>query len=297
MTFPKLTVITPSFQQADYLEETLLSVLNQRYPNLEYIVIDGGSTDESPEILEKHDRSLSYWTSCKDRGQGHAINKGLERATGEIVAYLNSDDLYLPGALNKVVSYMAEHPECNWLSGSCLTFGAGESVWQAEAPEELWRWLDRCPLPQASVFWRRELTTRLGGFDETFRCCLDYEYWARFAFAGERCHILDHPLSAFRAHPAAKTASLHSQFRAEDEVIRQRYSPHLAPQDQRKLQRQIYRGQDCMRLAEAVELAQTNHRLDAWIVFVETVRTRPEAFASRAGLGCLRQLIAANLRA
>src|SRR5262245_11946447 len=116
---PRITVVTPSFNQAAYLEQTILSVLGQNYPNLEYIVIDGGSTDGSVDIIKKFQDGISYWISEKDRGQGHAINKGLIRATGDIVAYLNSDDYYLDGALQRVADYFVINPEVDLIHGRC----------------------------------------------------------------------------------------------------------------------------------------------------------------------------------
>src|ERR1044071_6569232 len=119
----KLSIITPSFNQGRYLEETILSVLNQGYQPLEYIVIDGGSTDESVSIIRRYEHHLAYWVSEKDRGQVHAINKGLEKATGDIFAFLNSDDLYLPGAFRAVMEHFREKPDCEWLCGETLLFG------------------------------------------------------------------------------------------------------------------------------------------------------------------------------
>src|SRR5689334_13760988 len=104
---PKLSIITPSFNQGQFIEETLSSVLSQRYPNLEYIVIDGGSEDDSASIIRRHESQLAYWISEPDRGQVHAINKGLEKCTGDIVAFINSDDLYLPGAFSAVIKYFS----------------------------------------------------------------------------------------------------------------------------------------------------------------------------------------------
>jgi glycosyltransferase involved in cell wall biosynthesis len=120
---PKLSIVTPSFNQAQYLEETILSVLNQKYVSLEFIIIDGGSTDGSVDVIRKYENRLSYWVSEKDNGQAHALNKGLERATGDIVAYLNSDDLYLPGAFESVINYFREHPQCEWVCGDTFMFG------------------------------------------------------------------------------------------------------------------------------------------------------------------------------
>ena len=108
---PKITIVTPSFNQGQFIEETIRSVLDQNYPNLEYLIIDGGSTDQTIEVIRKYERQLSYWVSEKDRGQVHAINKGLARATGEIFGFLNSDDLYVPGTFEVVGEYFEKHPE------------------------------------------------------------------------------------------------------------------------------------------------------------------------------------------
>src|SRR6266513_4869973 len=120
MSEPRISIITPSFNQAQFLEETILSVLNQRYPNLEYIVIDGGSTDGCVDVIKRYEDRLAFWVSEPDRGQPHAINKGLAKATGEIVAFINSDDVYLPGALSTVASHFIESPERGWLCGDTL---------------------------------------------------------------------------------------------------------------------------------------------------------------------------------
>src|SRR5437870_3630005 len=117
---PTLAVVTPSYNQGHFLEETILSVLNQGYPNLEYVVVDGGSTDESVEIIRKYEPWLAYWVSERDQGQTHAINKGLARATGEVFAYLNSDDLFVPGALTAIGEAYARYPHADAIYGKCV---------------------------------------------------------------------------------------------------------------------------------------------------------------------------------
>ena len=125
-TLPKISIITPSFNQGPFLEETILSVLQQGYPNLEYIIIDGGSTDESVGIIKRYQDRLHYWVSEKDSGQSEALNKGLRRATGDIIGWLCSDDLYLPGTFEKVVRIFEQHPAAGMLHGRSILFGKGK---------------------------------------------------------------------------------------------------------------------------------------------------------------------------
>src|SRR5947208_15331906 len=122
---PRITSVTPSINQGQFIEETICSVLDQNYPNLEYIVVDGGSTDQTIEIIRKYERQLSYWVSEKDRGQVHAINKGLARATGEIFGFLNSDDLYVVGTFAVVGEYVEKRPETAWVCGDSTSYDAG----------------------------------------------------------------------------------------------------------------------------------------------------------------------------
>src|ERR1043165_3339789 len=121
----KISIVTPSFNQGRFLEETILSVLDQNYPNLEYIVIDGGSTDETLDVIRKYEDRITYWVSEKDRGQVHAINKGIEKTTGDIFGFLNSDDVYLPGTFKTVAEYFEGHPNSEWICGDTIMFGEG----------------------------------------------------------------------------------------------------------------------------------------------------------------------------
>src|SRR5687768_8922387 len=155
----KLSIVTPSYNQGRFLEETILSVLKQGYEPLEYIVIDGGSTDESVSIIKRYEDRLAYWESEKDRGQVHAINKGLAKTTGDIIAYINSDDVYLPGAFTAVADYFEQNPDCQWLCGDTIMFGTGHKseLVRARVPRsaaQCLAWAYRSPQP--GMFWRRE---------------------------------------------------------------------------------------------------------------------------------------------
>ena len=222
MSFPRLTIITPSLNQEAYLERTLRSVLDQGYPNLEYIVIDGGSTDGSVETLRAYSSRLAYWTSEPDEGQSHAINKGLARATGEIVAYMNSDDYYLPGAFEAVVRHFSD-PSVSWVTGVCRyerSDGSLETIWTPKlptGPRSAWvrfSW----GVPQAASFWRRDLFDRVGSFRQDLHYVFDTEFELRAALAGHLPRFVDRELAVRFLHEEAKSADL-SRFQMEFERV------------------------------------------------------------------------------
>jgi glycosyltransferase involved in cell wall biosynthesis len=211
---PRISIITPSFNQASFLEQTISSVVNQDYPNLEYIVIDGGSTDGSLEIIRKFESSIAYWVSEKDRGQGHAINKGLERATGDIIAYLNSDDYYLEGALDRVANHFASQPEVDLIYGRCRIVderGAKVdervgSITRYEEILDLWDvWWNGRNFVQPEVFWTRRIMDKVGPLREDLFWALDYDYWVRIFHAGGVVGFVDSELASFRLHPIQKS--------------------------------------------------------------------------------------------
>jgi glycosyltransferase involved in cell wall biosynthesis len=226
--FPKISIVTPSYNQGKFIERTITSVLDQDYPNLEYIVIDGGSQDETVDILRKYGRQLT-WLSEKDNGQADAINKGMRMSTGDIVAYLNSDDIYEPHALHKVAEYFTAHTEAMWLTGQCRIIDEKDR----EVRKMITRYknfllkhyrysmlLTTNPISQPATFWRRALMNEIGLFNVNEHLVMDYDYWLRI---GERYRlaVLDDYLAGFRVYSASKTSSLFlTTFREELERAR-----------------------------------------------------------------------------
>lgn len=209
-TLPTISIVTPSFKHGMFIERTLQSVLSQAYPRLEYIVQDGLSQDGTVEILEKYNDSLKHWQSVKDQGQSHAINLGFQHATGEIMAYLNSDDLLLPGTLHYVGEYFANHPEVDVVYGHRILID--------EKDQEIGRWVlpPHCNkvlawadyVPQETLFWRRSIWDKVGGkIDENFHFAMDWDLILRFRAAGAKFVRLPRFLGAFRIHPQQKTSA------------------------------------------------------------------------------------------
>ncbi|MGZ4314839.1 MAG: glycosyltransferase family 2 protein [Gaiellaceae bacterium] len=218
MTPPRLTIITPSLNQGRYLERTLRSVLDQGYPDLEYIVMDGGSTDESISILKRYSDRLAFWVSEPDGGQSSAINRGIARATGDVVAYINSDDYYLPGAFEAALP-LFEDPEVAWVAGACRyeeSDGTLETYWRPELPKGLRpRWIrDTWYVPQASSFWRRSVFEEHGPLREDLHFVFDTEFGLRIALGGVLPLIIDADIAVRFLHDEAKSADT-SPFRLE----------------------------------------------------------------------------------
>lgn len=215
---PSVSIVTPSYQQGPYLDRTIRSVLDQRYPRLEYVVMDGGSTDESLAILRRHEGRLR-WVSEKDRGQAHAVNKAIALTTGEVIGWLNSDDVYLPGAIASAARFLADHPEIDIVYGQGRNIDADDKI-LGPFPTEEWnprRLEDLCFLCQPAVFFRRRIAERFGPLDESLHFCLDYEYWLRLAAGGARFAYVAEPWAGARLYPTTKT--LGSRLAAHRELL------------------------------------------------------------------------------
>ena len=175
---PLVTIVTPSFNQAPYLETTIRSVLEQDYPNIEYIVMDGGSNDGSTEIIKRYADRLAYWESEKDKGQTDAINKGFARSHGEILAWLNSDDVLYPHAVREAVAYLTEHPECGLVYGDSDFIDAkGNVIGRFNAKQTDYKKLTEgyVHIPQQASFWRADLWKQVGPLDDTIYFAMDYD--------------------------------------------------------------------------------------------------------------------------
>lgn len=262
MAAPKITIVTPSFNQGQFIEQTLRSVLDQKLPNLEYIVIDGGSSDGTVDILRPYEAHLAHCVTEPDLGQADAINKGFSLASGEIFGYLNSDDLYTPGCLARVVADFQSGPDRAWHAYPVQTFstrgfekvefpptlgrrfGARRSEEEVPPSNDLLQWvLGQVGLHQPGVFWRREHWDAAGGFDIRYHYAFDRHFFMKLVAAGFPlvCHG-EHPVARFRLHDRSKTGMyLHG---ADNRFVRERmricdeFEQALPPGD-RKLARKV----------------------------------------------------------
>jgi glycosyltransferase involved in cell wall biosynthesis len=207
---PLITIVTPSFNQAQFLEKTIQSVLDQDYPRIEYLVVDGGSTDGSVNIIKKHDKQVANWVSEPDTGQSHAINKGVFKSTGDILAWLNSDDLLAPSAARIAAFYLMKYPDVGVVYGDRLHIDAKGNV----------TGINQCPsykqamfkknftLPQETVFFRKEVFEKVGGLDESLHFAMDVDLWCKMSKVTHMRHI---PMfmGYFREHQTAKSIAVH----------------------------------------------------------------------------------------
>ena len=227
---PLVTIVTPSYNQGRFIRATIESVLKQDYPRIEYLIIDGGSTDETVSILREYPDRLR-WVSEPDHGQAHAINKGWRQARGSILAYLNSDDLYLPGAVAQAVAALDAHP------AAAAVYGEGYHVDEEgrilerypTEPFHADRLQETCFICQPTVFLRRDAVERVGYLGESLRYCMDYDLWIRLARAGKILIHTPHYLASTRLHADTKTLGQRGPAHAEILQVVHRHFGRVAP--------------------------------------------------------------------
>ena len=234
--YPKISVVTPSFNQVQYLERTILSVLNQNYSNLEYIIIDGGSTDGSVDVIKKYEKYLAYWISEPDRGQSEAINKGFERATGEWYGWINSDDILLVNAFEKTVEAIKRYPKVNIITGDVIFIDENDLVVRCmKIPKQSWFYLKHSVgyFCAPAIFFKKELYNSVGGLDISFHYSMDVDFWHKCRLKGAEVYHIAKYLGGFRVHAASKTGprilgTVKLFENPETTLIRSRYIPKLS---------------------------------------------------------------------
>ena len=289
---PRFTIITASFNQGRFIEETIQSVLRQGRNDIEHLIFDGGSTDETLDILRKYNDTLAYWVSEPDEGQAAVWNAGVQRARGEVIGILNSDDLYLPGGLDRIAELADRSPDAEWLIGGTSYFGAGGGDFpgqQQRRASDVMYFVSYAPQP--GQFFRRTVFDRVGRFDESLRYAFDLDFWVRCALAGVRSDATPDLVSAFRLHDASKTVSEASRMRMETENVEERYWPAIAAREGRyaRRARALYNGHHL--LTSARDALTEGDRGKAWGLLAATARDYPRMLLTRAFAGTVQRLL------
>jgi glycosyltransferase involved in cell wall biosynthesis len=219
--YPKISVITPSFNQAEFLERTIISVLNQDYPNLEFIIIDGGSTDGSLEIIKKYSKYLNYWISEKDGGQVNAINKGIKKSSGEWLAWQNSDDIYYPNCFRSLVKKIQKYPNFDFYIGNINLIDRYDRVIRDVRyvdPSYYSMLAEGMVMTNQAAFWSVKVHQKIGLLNENYDCAFDYDWFLKLSknFKGKSTNEL---YGGYRYHDATKTSNLTNKFHEENKII------------------------------------------------------------------------------
>lgn len=216
IALPKVSIVTPSYNQGQFLEDTILSVLKQDYPLIEYIIIDGGSTDQSAEIIKKYEKRVAYWVSEKDKGQTHAINKGLSKASGTIFAWLNADDLLAPSAVRIAVTYLMKSSSIGLVFGDRISIDRKGNVIALISSPKFSKYMLRWgfTIPQETAFFHKHLFEEVGRLDESLQCVMDFDLWCKLNKKTKFYHMPT-VLGFYRDHDATKSRALQEEFGQE----------------------------------------------------------------------------------
>lgn len=225
--FPKISVITPSYNQGEFIEETIKSVIGQNYQNLEYIIIDGMSSDNSLEIIKKYEKFISKIIIEKDKGQSDALQKGFTIATGDILCWINSDDIFLPNTLHRVAEFFVKNKKVDFICSDVILIGKfGNYINTAYSIPPNWWITSNIGLhgwPQQGCFWRKKIYDEVGGIDIDLQFCMDRDLFIKLNKFGNGCRMPGKPTAAFRIHSSGKSATLTHIQQEEDKILIDKY--------------------------------------------------------------------------
>lgn len=232
----KISVITPSYNQSVFLERTIQSVISQNYPHFEYIIFDGKSSDSSVEIIKKYEKHLTYWVSEPDRGQSDAINKGFQKAKGDLYCWLNSDDVLMPGTLKKVSDIFKTYPDVKIITGNVVYIDENDFIVKCvSVPKQRWFFYKHSVgfFTAPAIFFKRELYEKVGGLDINLHYSMDIDLWHKFRLAGAKVYHINEYLGGFRVHISSKTGARMLGIKKifehpETTLIRSRYIPNVS---------------------------------------------------------------------
>ncbi len=290
---PRITIVTASFNQAQFLAETLRSVRNQRRVDVEHIVMDGGSTDGSVDILRANDDALSYWVSAPDGGQPAAWNAGWRRARGEFVGFINSDDLLEPAAVGELIRLADSAPKAEWLVGGTRYFGDAEPLVypgtpQSSAADVLFF---ASYAPQPGQFFKRSLIERVGGFDESLQYSFDLDFFVRCALADAISVATESIVAAFRWHGGSKSMSQAGKHLVETRLVEARHWPAVLAKEGRRATRvrATHHGHKALELARDARVAGDSRK--GWLLLAMTATAYPSMLRTRAFYGTIQRLL------
>jgi len=234
--YPNISIVTPSFNQGKFLEETIQSLFNQNYPTLEYFIVDGGSTDNSGDIIKKYEDKIDWWVNEPDKGQSDAINKGFQKAKGDWLCWVNSDDILLPDVLEKVAKAFNKNPEVDIITGNVLYINEDDFIVRCvRVPRMRWFFYRRSVgfFTAPAIFFKKELYEKVGGLDINLHYSMDIDLWHKFRLAGANIYHIKEYLGAFRVHSFSKTGPRMKGDKIyfehpETTLIRKRYIPTVS---------------------------------------------------------------------
>jgi GT2 family glycosyltransferase len=293
--WPPISIVTPSYNQGEFIEETIRSILLQGYPDLEYIVIDGGSTDQSVDIIKKYEPWLSYWVSEKDRGQSHAINKGFFRATGLLLGWLNSDDVLRANALATVVAALPSPNEQVLIAGTaeCRDAAGARSLWVIDRLPQTFSEVFSCFdsfFPQSSVFFTRQALNATGPVREDLHYAMDLDLWLRMA-GHARIMLIKQHLSWHRRHEDTKTFRDILRLLEEIEQVLQPHSRYVAPEIVKRTYALARQSRSRAWVTMGRRSITSGDRKNAWLAAYRAARVQVGAVASRGWIGLILRLV------